>query len=92
MQARAIFEGALAVAKETGKAPIPEIMIPLVGMKKELEITRAQVDEVAEEVFAEAGATHRVQRRHDDRAAARGAAWPTRSPRSPTSSASAPTT
>src|SRR3954453_3826994 len=27
MQARAIFEGALAVAKETGKAPIPEIMI-----------------------------------------------------------------
>ena len=46
MQARAIFEGALAVAKETGKAPHPEIMIPLVGMKKELEITRAQVDKV----------------------------------------------
>ncbi len=34
---------------------MPEIMIPLVGMKKELEITRAQVDKVAEEVFAEAG-------------------------------------
>ena len=31
MQARAIFEGALMVAKETGKAPVPEIMIPLVG-------------------------------------------------------------
>ena len=57
MQARAIFEGALAVAKETGKAPHPEIMIPLVGMKKELEITRAQVDKVAAEVFAEANST-----------------------------------
>jgi pyruvate, orthophosphate dikinase len=55
MQARAIFEGALEVAKETGKAPVPEIMIPLVGVMKELEITRTQVDRVAEEVFAEAG-------------------------------------
>jgi pyruvate,orthophosphate dikinase len=57
MQARAIFEGAIAVAKETGKAPHPEIMIPLVGMKRELEITRAQVDKVAAEVFAETGST-----------------------------------
>ena len=55
MQARAIFEGAIAVAKETGKAPHPEIMIPLVATKKELEITRAQVDGVAREVFAETG-------------------------------------
>ena len=55
MQARAIFEGALAVAKETGRAPVPEIMIPLVGVIKELEITRAQVDKVAEEVFTAAG-------------------------------------
>ena len=39
MQARAIFEAALEVAKETGNAPVPEIMIPLVGMRKELEIT-----------------------------------------------------
>jgi pyruvate,orthophosphate dikinase len=57
MQARAIFEGAIAVAKEMGKAPHPEIMIPLVGMKKELEITRAQVDKIAAEVFAEVGTT-----------------------------------
>ncbi len=57
MQARAIFEGAIAVAKETGKAPHPEIMIPLVGMKKELDITRAQVDKIAAEVFAETGTT-----------------------------------
>ena len=55
MQARAIFEGALAVAKETGNAPVPEIMIPLVGMKRELEITRGQIERVAEQVFAEAG-------------------------------------
>jgi pyruvate, orthophosphate dikinase len=55
MQARAIFEGALAVVKETGKAPHPEVMIPLVGLTKELEITRAQVDRMAEEVFKEAG-------------------------------------
>jgi pyruvate,orthophosphate dikinase len=57
MQARAIFEGAIAVAKESGTAPVPEIMIPLVGTKKELEITRAQVDAVAKTVFAETGTT-----------------------------------
>ena len=57
MQARAIFEGAIMVAKETGKAPHPEIMIPLVGMKRELEITRATVDKIAAEVFAESGTT-----------------------------------
>ncbi len=55
MQARAIFEGALAVAEETGLAPVPEIMIPLVATKKELEITRAQVEQVARDVFKEAG-------------------------------------
>ncbi len=55
MQARAIFEGALAVAAEVGAAPVPEIMIPLVGTKKELEITRAQVETIAARVFKEAG-------------------------------------
>ncbi|MBK1659685.1 pyruvate, phosphate dikinase [Paracraurococcus ruber] len=57
MQARAIFEAAVAIAKETGKAPVPEIMIPLVATRRELEITRAQVDKVAQEVFAESGST-----------------------------------
>jgi pyruvate,orthophosphate dikinase len=56
MQARAIFEAAIAVGK-TGTAPVPEIMIPLVGIKRELDITRAQIEKVAKEVFAEAGAT-----------------------------------
>jgi pyruvate,orthophosphate dikinase len=55
MQARAIFEGALEVARETGAAPVPEIMIPLVGMRKELEITRNQIDQVAKDVFGKAG-------------------------------------
>jgi pyruvate, orthophosphate dikinase len=57
MQARAIFEGAIAVAKESGAAPVPEIMIPLIATRHELEITRAQVDAVAHKVFAETGTT-----------------------------------
>ena len=56
MQARAIFEAAVEVGK-TGAAPVPEIMIPLVGVKRELDITRAQIEKVAAEVFAEAGKT-----------------------------------
>jgi pyruvate,orthophosphate dikinase len=55
MQARAIFEAAVITAKETHKAPVPEIMIPLVMTRRELEITRAMVDKVAQEVFAESG-------------------------------------
>jgi pyruvate,orthophosphate dikinase len=55
MQARAIFEAAVAIGKETHKAPVPEIMIPLVMTRRELEITRALVDRVAQEVFAESG-------------------------------------
>jgi pyruvate,orthophosphate dikinase len=57
MQARAIFEAAVAVAKETGAAPVPEIMIPLVMVKRELDITRAQVDAIAQQVFSETGTT-----------------------------------
>ncbi|MBL6453730.1 pyruvate, phosphate dikinase [Belnapia sp. T6] len=57
MQARAIFEAAVATAKETGAAPVPEIMIPLVATRRELEITRAQVEKVAKEVLAESGVT-----------------------------------
>ena len=53
MQVRAIFEGALQVAREVGVAPVPEIMIPLVGTARELEIVHALVDKVAMEVFAD---------------------------------------
>jgi pyruvate,orthophosphate dikinase len=57
MQARAIFEGTIAIAKETGRAPVPEVMIPLVGTTRELEITRAQVEKIAKAVFEESGTT-----------------------------------
>ncbi len=55
MQARAIFEAAIAIAAETGAPVVPEIMIPLVGTRRELEITRAQVERVAKEVLEKAG-------------------------------------
>jgi pyruvate,orthophosphate dikinase len=55
MQARAIFEAAAEIGRKTHQAPVPEIMIPLVATKRELEITRAMVDRVAQEVFAEGG-------------------------------------
>ncbi|WP_298672465.1 putative PEP-binding protein, partial [uncultured Sphingomonas sp.] len=53
MQARAIFEAALDVADKSGEAPIPEVMIPLVATKRELELMKAVVDRTAEAVFAE---------------------------------------
>ena len=57
MQARAIFEAAVNVSKETGRKPIPEVMIPLVATHKELAILKAVVDEVAQSVFSETGVT-----------------------------------
>ena len=55
MQARAIFEAALDVAKASGEAPIPEVMIPLVATKRELELMKDVVDKAAQDVFAERG-------------------------------------
>jgi pyruvate,orthophosphate dikinase len=57
MQARAIFEAACDVKRDTGEAPLPEVMIPLVTARKELEVLRTLVDRVAKEVFAEKGIT-----------------------------------
>ncbi|HEX7822855.1 MAG TPA: pyruvate, phosphate dikinase [Sphingobium sp.] len=57
MQARAIFEAAIIVAEESGAAPIPEVMIPLVATKRELELMKAIVDKEAKAVFAEKGRT-----------------------------------
>ncbi len=51
MQARAIFEAACSM--ET--APVPEVMIPLVGTRRELELMKDVVDKAAEAVFAEQG-------------------------------------
>ncbi len=52
MQARAIFEAAVTVAKDGVKVK-PEVMIPLVGTLKEMANQAAIVRRVAEEVFAE---------------------------------------
>ncbi len=57
MQARAIFEAAVEVSKETGSKPVPEVMIPLVGTKKELDILKLVIDGVARAVFAETDVT-----------------------------------
>ena len=57
MQARAIFEAACDVAAASGDAPVPEVMIPLVATKRELEILRDLVDKVAKTVFEEKGTT-----------------------------------
>jgi hypothetical protein len=57
MQARAIFEAACEVTARGGDPVVPEVMIPLVGTRKELTILKALVDRVAAEVFAERGAT-----------------------------------
>jgi pyruvate,orthophosphate dikinase len=55
MQARAIFEAAVDVAEKSGEAPIPEVMIPLVATKRELDLMKAVVDAAAKTVFAERG-------------------------------------
>jgi pyruvate,orthophosphate dikinase len=55
MQARAIFEAAIDVAEKLGTAPVPEVMIPLVGTKRELELMKTLVDAQAKAVFAERG-------------------------------------
>ena len=57
MQARAIFEAACDVAKAEGEAIVPEVMVPLVGTKRELDILKDLIDRVAGEVFAECGIT-----------------------------------
>ncbi len=57
MQARAIFEAACTVTAEGGDPVVPEVMIPLVATKRELEILRKLVDRVAAQVFEEQGTT-----------------------------------
>jgi pyruvate,orthophosphate dikinase len=49
MQVRAIFSAAAEMAKQ-GKKVIPEIMIPLIATKKELDILKDMVDRIADEV------------------------------------------
>ena len=52
-QTRAIFEASCDVAAQSGVVPLPEIMIPLVATKRELDLMKAIVNETAATVFAE---------------------------------------
>ncbi len=52
MQARAIFEAAAEIAK-SGEPAIPEVMVPLIATKKELDILKDLIDQVAASVMAE---------------------------------------
>src|SRR2546427_2216747 len=53
MQARAIFEAAVEAAKRTGKPVVPEVMVPLIATKAELDLVKASI--VAEAVARETG-------------------------------------
>ncbi len=55
MQARAIFEAAVEAARETGAPVVPEIMVPLVGLRAELDYVKGCIDRVARTVMDEAG-------------------------------------
>jgi pyruvate, orthophosphate dikinase len=53
MQARAIFEAAVAAGRKTGASPILEIMVPLVATRAELDIVRERIDSIARAVASE---------------------------------------
>ncbi|TGP92971.1 MULTISPECIES: pyruvate, phosphate dikinase [unclassified Mesorhizobium] len=55
MQARAIFEAAVEAGKKAGALVVPEIMVPLVGLVKELDYVKARIDAVAKSVMDESG-------------------------------------
>ncbi len=61
MQARAIFEAAVEAAQKTGQAVIPEVMVPLVMAKPELDFVKARIDAMAQAVKDETGATFTYQ-------------------------------
>src|SRR5256885_5843219 len=55
MQARAIFEAAVEAAKRTGKPVVPEVMVPLIATKAELDLVKASIDAMAEAVARGSG-------------------------------------
>ncbi|RWC46561.1 MAG: pyruvate, phosphate dikinase [Mesorhizobium sp.] len=55
MQARAIFEAAVEAGRKAGALVVPEIMVPLVGLVKELDYVKARMDAVAKSVMEETG-------------------------------------
>jgi pyruvate,orthophosphate dikinase len=61
MQARAIFEAAASAAKRTAKPVVPEIMVPLIATKTELDLIKARIDAMAEAVALETETRIRYQ-------------------------------
>ncbi|MBV8319328.1 MAG: pyruvate, phosphate dikinase, partial [Hyphomicrobiales bacterium] len=61
MQARAIFEAAVEAAKRTGKPVVPEVMVPLIATKAELDLVKASIDAMAEAVARETGRSVKYQ-------------------------------
>jgi len=55
MQARAIFEGAVAASKQTDKPVIAEVMVPLVFTRAEFDLIKARIDAMHEAVEKETG-------------------------------------
>ncbi len=55
MQTRAVIEAAIEVKEEKGYDIVPEIMVPLVGDKKELKFVKDVIVDTAEKVKAEKG-------------------------------------
>src|SRR5262245_1378444 len=53
MQARAIFEAAVEAGRRTGKPVVPEVMVPLIATKAELDLVKAGIDAMAEAVARE---------------------------------------
>jgi pyruvate,orthophosphate dikinase len=56
MQARAIFEAAIAVNRDARAPVVPEVMIPLVSANREVELVKARIDAVHAAVESEQGA------------------------------------
>ena len=54
MQTRAILEAAME-CREEGVKVVPEIEVPLIGSKKELDIVKSIIDTTAQKIFAEKG-------------------------------------
>lgn len=61
MQARAIFEATVIVAKETGAVVVPEVMIPLVAYRREFDILANVIRKTAEAVMIETGVKFEYQ-------------------------------
>jgi pyruvate,orthophosphate dikinase len=55
MQARAIFEAAVEAGERTRKPVVPEVMVPLIATKKELDLVKARIDSMAKAVSEETG-------------------------------------